>query len=143
MKRLTRASVFLLSFLAVGLLGMKCQGLNVFAMAELSDTGVDQYVGQFTPAVSEDQGNGWTRHTFDTDGGDGPICIAGTPFTSFTNAGNPTKLVIFLKGWLNRLNALRGEIGLGGLETGAPLDFGEAGYIGRIPDLGEDPGYDI
>ena len=50
--------------------------------------------------------------------------------------------VVFLKGWLNRLNALRREVGLPGFEAAAPLDFGDPGYIAKIPDLGSDPAYD-
>ena len=49
----------------------------------------------------------------------------------------------FLKGWLNRLNALRREVDPSGLETRAPVNFGDMGYIRRIPDLGEDPSFDI
>ncbi len=55
---------------------------------------------------------------------------------------NP-KLAVFLKGWLNRLNALRKEAGLPGFERATPLDFGEAGYIMKIPDLGENAQYDF
>lgn len=55
---------------------------------------------------------------------------------------NP-RLAVFLKGWLNRLNALRREIGLPGYEAAAPLDFGDAAYSARIPDFGEDPAYDF
>jgi hypothetical protein len=73
-------------------------GLNPQAAQELIDAGVTKYVGQFTPAQSEDLGGGWTRHTFDPDGGDGPICIAGTPTTAFTKEGNPAKLLIMLQG---------------------------------------------
>jgi len=51
---------------------------------------------------------------------------------------NP-KLEVFLKGWLNRLNALRKEVGLPGFEGVVPVDFGDAGYIARVPDIGEDP----
>jgi lysozyme family protein len=54
---------------------------------------------------------------------------------------NP-KLGVFLKGWLNRLNSLRKEAGLPGYESAAPLDFGDADYIARIPDIGEDPSLD-
>lgn len=50
--------------------------------------------------------------------------------------------VVFLKGWLNRLNALRREVGLPGFEAAVPLDFGDSGYIAKIPDLGSDPTYD-
>jgi hypothetical protein len=52
-------------------------------------------------------------------------------------------LGVFLKGWLNRLNALRREVGLPGFESAADFDLGDAPYIGRIPDIGEDPAYDI
>jgi lysozyme family protein len=52
-------------------------------------------------------------------------------------------LGVFLKGWLNRLNALRGEAGLVTLESAQALDFGDTGYVAKVPDLGEDPDYDI
>jgi lysozyme family protein len=55
---------------------------------------------------------------------------------------NP-KLQVFLKGWMNRLNALRKEVGLPGYEAAVPLDFGETGYIAKVPDLGEDPSYEL
>jgi hypothetical protein len=74
------------------------RGLNPDAMLELSLAGVDKYMGQFTPALSEEIDDGWVRHTFDPDSGSGPICIAGTPFTSFTKAENPSKLLIMLQG---------------------------------------------
>lgn len=48
----------------------------------------------------------------------------------------------FLKGWLNRLNALRKEVGLPGFES-ALLDFGETGYVRKIPDLGIDANFDL
>lgn len=48
----------------------------------------------------------------------------------------------FLKGWLNRLNALRKEVGLPGFESALEFDTGDAPYIGRIPDVGVDPAYD-
>ena len=73
-------------------------GLNEDAAAELSAAGVDKYLGQFTPVASTDVGDGWTKHTFNPDGGDGPICIAGTPFSAFTRQGNPSKLLIFEQG---------------------------------------------
>ncbi len=74
------------------------KGLNPDAAAELTAAGVDKYLGQFTPASSTDVGDGWTRHTFDPDGGNGPICIAGTSFSVFTRAGNPSRLLIFEQG---------------------------------------------
>jgi hypothetical protein len=81
------------------MLGSQCPfGLSPQAWLELHDAGVDKYMGQFTPATSEDVGDGWTKHTYDPDGGNGPICIAGTPFSAFTRAGNPAKLLIMLQG---------------------------------------------
>ena len=74
------------------------KGLTTEAAKDLRDAGVDKYLGQFSPAASDDVGDGWTKHTFDPDGGDGPICIAGTPYTAFTRAGNPAKVLIFLNG---------------------------------------------
>lgn len=49
------------------------------------------------------------------------------------------ELKVFLKGWLNRLNALRAEIGLPGYERAMELDFGETGYVAQVPDLEDDP----
>jgi hypothetical protein len=74
------------------------KGLNADAIGELQDAGVDKYLGEFTPVISEDAGDGWTKHTFDRDGGDGPICIAGTPYTAFTRPGDAAKLLIFEQG---------------------------------------------
>jgi hypothetical protein len=74
------------------------KGLNPQAQAELVATGTDKYLGQFTPVASVDAGDGWTKHTFDPDGGDGPICIAGTEFSAFTRAGDPSKLLVFTQG---------------------------------------------
>jgi hypothetical protein len=54
---------------------------------------------------------------------------------------NP-KLGVFLKGWMNRLNALRKEAGLPGFEAAVPLDFGDAAYIAKVPDIGEDAAFD-
>lgn len=52
------------------------------------------------------------------------------------------KFQVFLKGWLNRLNALRQEIGLPGYEAAAPLDFGDATYIYNVSELRDLPGLD-
>jgi hypothetical protein len=82
----------------VALLGNGCPGLNIPATIELQNAGVDKYLGQFTPVSSTDVGDGWTEHAFDPDGGDGPICIAGTPYSVFTREGNPSKLLIFEQG---------------------------------------------
>ncbi len=74
------------------------RGLNKAAMQELSDAGVDKYLGLYAPAVSTDVGDGWTKHTFDPAGGAGPICIAGTEYSVFTRQGNPSRLLIFEQG---------------------------------------------
>jgi lysozyme family protein len=49
------------------------------------------------------------------------------------------EMKVFLKGWLNRLNALRKEVGLPGFEAAVPLDFGDTAYIAKIPEFGDDP----
>ena len=43
----------------------------------------------------------------------------------------------FLKGWMNRLNALRAEAGIPGLEAAGRVDFGDTGAIAKVPDLDE------
>ncbi len=73
-------------------------GLSVQAFLELAQTGVNKYLGEFEPVLSQGVGDGWVKHTYDPDGGDGPICIAGTPYSAFTRAGNPAKLLIMLQG---------------------------------------------
>jgi hypothetical protein len=82
----------------VGAMGNGCQSLNIWAMMELQDVGLNQYVGQFAPASEEPAGGDWTKYTFDTDGGNGPICIAGTPLTVFHQARDPMKLLVFFNG---------------------------------------------
>jgi len=57
-------------------------------------------------------------------------------------ANKPSQQV-FLKGWMNRLNSLRKEAGLPGYESVRGLDFGDAAFIARVPDIGEDPSYDF
>ena len=53
------------------------------------------------------------------------------------------RLNVFLKGWMNRLNALRAEVGLPGFEAATTVDFGDSGYVAKIPDIGTDPDYDL
>ena len=75
------------------------KGLSQQARQELSDAGVDKYLGEFAPAVSSDAGDGWTRHTYAPNhAGDGPLCIAGTPYSIFTKGDNPKNLLIFMQG---------------------------------------------
>lgn len=75
------------------------QGLSQQARQELSDAGVDQYLGEFAPAVSSDAGDGWIKHTYAPNyRGDGPLCIAGTPYSIFTKGKNPKNLLIFMQG---------------------------------------------
>jgi lysozyme family protein len=49
---------------------------------------------------------------------------------------------VFLKGWLNRLNSLRHEVGLPGFEAAQEFDFGDTDYIARVPDVGKGSSYD-
>jgi hypothetical protein len=114
MRNITRSIILLGCMLALFALPASAdsaktqRGLNTAAQAELVAAGVNKYLGQFTPASSTDAGSGWTRHTFDTDGGDGPICIEGDSYSVLTKAGDPKKLLIFLQGggacWQNFKN---------------------------------------
>ncbi len=99
MKRLTCMLVVVcLSLTSCPAFAEPPRGLNADAADELRSAGVDKYLGLFTPISSVDVGDGWTKHTFDSDGGNGPICIAGTDFSVFTRQGNPSKLLIFEQG---------------------------------------------
>ena len=102
----TLLPALLLTFLAFLILpaiaiadGGRHRGLAPDARAELEAVDIDKYVGEFAPAISEDAGNGWTKHTYDAAAGEGPICITGSPFTVFTRQGSdPEKIAIFLDG---------------------------------------------
>jgi lysozyme family protein len=46
------------------------------------------------------------------------------------------EMAVFLTGWLNRLNALRKQVGLPGFESAADeVDFGDAGYMAKVPEF--------
>ena len=91
-------TILVLSFLSLSMMGTQCPfGLKISAYIDLHHSGVDRYVGQFEPATSEPAGD-WVKHTYDTQGGDGPVCIDGSPFTVFTKERNPHKVAIFLNG---------------------------------------------
>ena len=97
--RSRRAQILLVLGSSLALVAMTLPfGLSDEALEELADAGMNKYLGEFTPVASVDVGDGWTQHVFDTDGGDGPICIAGTPYSAFTREGNPSKLLIFEQG---------------------------------------------
>jgi len=96
-RRPARLLILLIVALATTSLGFRCQGLSLLGFIELHRAGIDKYLGQFTPATSEVQGE-WTKHTFDTEDGDGPVCINGTEFTVFTRARDPEKVFFFLNG---------------------------------------------
>jgi lysozyme family protein len=56
---------------------------------------------------------------------------------------NKPSQAVFLKGWMNRLNSLRKQVGLPGFESAREFDFGDEAYIAKVPDIGEDPAYDF
>jgi len=82
-------------------------GLNSEALEELSDAGVDKYLGKYT--ANESPYGVWTQHRFDPQytpdanypsgvRPDGPVCIAGSEYSVFTREGDPKKVLIFLQG---------------------------------------------
>ena len=73
-------------------------GLNAQALQELRDVGLDKYLGQFSPAASAPVGQGWFQHFFNPNFSEGPLCIAGTPYSVYTKIQNPAKLLIMMQG---------------------------------------------
>lgn len=74
-------------------------GLNAGARAELVASGATRYLGQFAPVLSMPIEDGWVKHTYAPNYvGDGPMCVAGTPYSIFTQAKDPDKLLIFMQG---------------------------------------------
>jgi hypothetical protein len=90
------------ALVSAGLMGNQGCGPNGLipgAYVQLHNAGVTKYLGQFTPASSTAVGDGWVRHDYDPDGGDGPICIAGGTYSIYTRAGtDPSKLLVFEQG---------------------------------------------
>lgn len=75
------------------------KGLDPWAQFELSQAGVDKYLGMYKPTSSEKIGDGWVKHTFDAAGGEGPICIDGSTYAVYTRKGKDAKnLLIMLQG---------------------------------------------
>ncbi len=106
MKYLSRAvlAAFILSAAAPASAGWRSWfsiGLNNEARQELRAAGVDKYLGEFTPVSTEDVGDGWVRHRFDSQQGgyfQGPVCITGSEYSVFTKVKNPNKLLFFTQG---------------------------------------------
>jgi len=57
----------------------------------------ETWVGAFHPNAAESIGD-WTRYTYDTQDGDGPICITGTELAVFHRMRDPKKLMVILDG---------------------------------------------
>jgi hypothetical protein len=72
---------------------------NPWASVELIMSGVNKYLGKYTPVSSEEVGDGWIKHSFDPAGGEGPICIDGSTYSVFTRKGRDSKkLLVMLQG---------------------------------------------
>ncbi|MEQ9463484.1 MAG: pectin acetylesterase-family hydrolase, partial [Haliea sp.] len=62
---------------------------------ELLDQGIGRYLGQYTPMLSEQNGD-VVNHSFGA--GDGPLCLTGGEYTMATRDTGSEDLVIFLQG---------------------------------------------
>jgi hypothetical protein len=99
-KRWIRFALVALALVGFGFKGERTTGqlgIDPHARKELADAGVNKYVGAFLPNASEEIGD-WTKYTYDTQGGDGPICIAGSELSVFHQLRDPKKLMIILDG---------------------------------------------
>jgi len=107
MKRTIHSILVLCLAIASGPALAAPSGLNDKAMDELRAAGVDKYLG--TAQSTAREYGVWTQHKFDPEysadasyfGGvraDGPVCIAGSPYSVFTRQGDPKKLLIFMQG---------------------------------------------
>jgi hypothetical protein len=130
-----RLLLFAMLLISVGLLGVNGlkkgngrgnHGLKLGAYIQLENAGVTKYLDQFTPSSSTAIGGGWTRHDYDPDGGNGPVCIAGDPYSVFTRDGDPSKLLIFEQGggacWQDFYNC-NIDVGDNPLPPFPPVDF--------------------
>lgn len=62
---------------------------------ELYDQGINRYIGEYTPMLSEES-EGIVTHTF--GGGDGPLCLDGSEYKMSTLDAGSEDLFIFLQG---------------------------------------------
>ena len=91
--------VCLLAMLPATLVSAGSKGMDPWALLELSTVGVDKYLGQYSPVKTEELGDGWIKHSFDSDEGEGPICIDGSQYSVFTRKGrDKKKILIMLQG---------------------------------------------
>jgi lysozyme family protein len=95
--------------------------------------GVDGIFGRLTAEAADD---------CDLEAAIAAYCDARLAYYRLLAETRP-ELRVFLRGWTNRVASLRTQAGLSDLEGGSRVDFGDAGYIARIPDFGIDPAYDV
>ena len=70
-------------------------GVHRYALQEVYDQGLDQYLGLSVPAQTTEQDDE-TRYSFDPESG--PICLRGDAFNTTTRTGTDRSLVVFLQG---------------------------------------------
>jgi Pectinacetylesterase len=98
--RSLRIGVLSLAFVGIAFhtAGAVPPGIDPHARNELADAGVNKYVGAFYPKEEVEQIGDWTKYTFDTEDGNGPICIDGSEFTVFHQLRDPKKVMVILDG---------------------------------------------
>ena len=65
---------------------------------DLRAVGLTKYLGQFAPAQVDKLDNDWIRYTYDTEEGNGPICVDGSDFRVFVQKRSKRNLLVFLPG---------------------------------------------
>ncbi|MEM7614498.1 MAG: glycosyl hydrolase 108 family protein [Pseudomonadota bacterium] len=122
----------------------KCPDLAVDLDTVQFDTAVNMGVGRAIKFMQKSTGCA-------ADGVWGPItaakvaaCDPGTTLKAYCDTreafyvglvARRPQMKVFMKGWMNRLNDLRGFVGLPGFESvGGEIDLGEGGFMMRLDD---------
>lgn len=66
--------------------------------AELEANGMSRYFGSFLPVARDVRDDGTTVYQWDTDGGNGPVCLDGSPFHAMTRDLGNDDFILYFQG---------------------------------------------